>query len=144
MVKLSHHHNKVHFPVWIFLSQYGSLYPNMTGQSQEAYQARRWLAVLRNGFFAGIRQYKFTRITIFCCSESISECRNGFNVLKNSQALGFYINNHLNLRIQQFLAKFRTNIPKKKSSFNRIFSLRLLGSPNTQIKWPMRFFITGV
>lgn len=34
----------------------------------------RCLVILGNGFFR--------QITMFCCSKSISECKNGFNMVK--------------------------------------------------------------
>jgi hypothetical protein len=42
-------------------------------------------------------------ITIFCYLNCISECINGFSVLKNPGVLRLYRLNHSNLQIQQFL-----------------------------------------
>jgi hypothetical protein len=60
---------------------------------------RRCLIVLQNGFFHLIGRYKSALNHYFFSLKSIFECRNGFNMLKNSWKLKLYINNHLNLHI---------------------------------------------
>jgi len=45
-------------------------------------------------------------IEIFCYLNCISECINGFSMLKNPWTLEIYRVNHSNLQTQQFLAKF--------------------------------------
>jgi hypothetical protein len=45
------------------------------------------------------------KIAIFCCLNCISECVNGFNLLKNHKALQLYKLSHSNLQIQPFFTE---------------------------------------